>query len=83
MTLERGLGFLSKETLRKDKNEIGLIFVDAAFTPINRVGYEVENMRVGDRTDFNRLRIHIETDGTITPHEALEKSIQIMILQLK
>jgi DNA-directed RNA polymerase subunit alpha len=83
MTLERGLGFLSKETLRKDKNEIGLIFVDAAFTPINRVGYEVENMRVGDRTDFNRLRIHIETDGTITPHEALEKSIQIMISQLK
>lgn len=83
MTLERGLGFLSKETLRKDKNEIGLIFVDAAFTPINRVGYEVENMRVGDRTDFNRLRINIETDGTITPHEALEKSIQIMISQLK
>lgn len=83
MTLERGLGFLSKETLRKDKNEIGLIFVDAAFTPINRVGYEVENMRVGDRTDYNRLRLNIETDGTITPHEALEKSIQIMISQLK
>lgn len=83
MTLERGLGFLPKEALRKDRNEIGLIFVDAAFTPINRVGYEVENMRVGDRTDYNRLRINIETDGTITPHEALEKSIQIMISQLK
>jgi DNA-directed RNA polymerase subunit alpha len=83
MTLERGLGFLSKEALRRDRNEIGLIFVDAAFTPINRVGYEVENMRVGDRTDYNRLRLHIETDGTITPHEALEKSIQIMIAQLQ
>lgn len=83
MTLERGLGFMPKEALRKDRNEIGLIFVDAAFTPINRVGYEVENMRVGDRTDYNRLRLNIETDGTLTPHEALEKSIEIMIAQLK
>jgi DNA-directed RNA polymerase subunit alpha len=47
------------------------------------VNYEVENMRVGDRTDFNRLRILIETNGTITPREALEKSIEIMIHQLK
>jgi DNA-directed RNA polymerase subunit alpha len=47
------------------------------------VNYEVENMRVGDRTDFNRLRILIETNGTLTPREALEKSIEIMIHQLK
>jgi DNA-directed RNA polymerase subunit alpha len=40
-------------------------------------------MRVGNRTDFNKLKLHIETDGTITPHDALEKSIQIMIAQLK
>src|SRR5690606_17314523 len=44
---------------------------------------EVENMRVGDRTDYNRLRITIETDGTLTPKEALEKSIEVMIHQLK
>src|SRR6185369_5744696 len=48
-----------------------------------RVNYEVENMRVGDRTDFNRLRILIETNGTISPREALEQSIEMMIHQLK
>ncbi len=83
ITLEKGLGYLSKEALRKDRNEIGLIFVDAPFTPINRVSYEVENMRVGDRTDFNRLRLQIETDGTLSPHEALARSIEIMIAQLQ
>lgn len=53
------------------------------FTPIRRANYEVENMRVGDRTDYNRLRIILETDGTYSASEALEKSIEIMIHQLK
>lgn len=83
ITVERGLGYVSKEVLQKDKVDIGVIALDAIFTPIRRVNYEVENMRVGDRTDFNRLRLFIETDGTITAHEALEKSIEIMINQLK
>lgn len=81
--VERGLGFLSKEALQKEKVEIGVIALDAIFTPIRRVNYEVENMRVGDRTDFNRLKIFIETDGTILPREALERAIEIMITQLK
>jgi DNA-directed RNA polymerase subunit alpha len=83
MTVECGLGYVSKESREKDRVEIGSISLDASFTPIRRVNYEVENMRVGDRTDFNRLRINIETDGTITPHEALQESIMIMISQLK
>lgn len=83
LTVERGLGYVSKEVLQKDKVEIGTIALDAIFTPIRRVNYEVENMRVGDRTDFNRLRIFIETDGTVLPREALEKSIEIMINQLR
>lgn len=83
MRVEQGLGFVSKEMLQKDRVEIGTISLDAIFTPIRRVNYEVENMRIGDRTDFNRLRITVETDGTLTPHEALEKSIEIMINQLK
>ena len=62
---------------------IGTLAVDAIFTPIRRVNYEVDNMRVGDRTDFNRLRITVETDGTITPRRALEASIEIMVNQLK
>ncbi len=83
MTVEKGLGYVSKETLQRERVEIGAITLDAAFTPIRKANYEVENMRVGDRTDFNRLRLSIETDGTITPREALEKSITLMIHQLK
>ncbi|MEI6296701.1 MAG: DNA-directed RNA polymerase subunit alpha [bacterium] len=82
-TIEKGLGYVPKEVLHKEKVEIGAIAVDAAFSPIRRVNYEVENMRVGDRTDYNRLRIFIETDGTLTPRQALERSIEIMIFQLK
>ena len=83
VTIERGLGYVPRETLTKDKVDIGTIALDATFTPIRRVNYEVENMRVGDRTDFNRVRILIETNGTIAPREALEKSIEVMIHQLK
>ncbi len=81
--VERGLGYVAKEVLRKDKVDIGDVALDAVFSPIRRVNYEVENMRVGDRTDYNRLRIFIETDGTLTPREALERSIEIMTHQLK
>lgn len=82
-TIERGLGYVPREQLTKEKVDIGTIALDATFTPIRRVNYEVENMRVGDRTDFNRLKILIETNGTVSPREALEKSIEIMIHQLK
>jgi DNA-directed RNA polymerase subunit alpha len=81
--IERGLGYVAREALKKERVDIGEISVDAIFSPIRRVNYEVENMRIGDRTDFNRLRISIETDGTITPKAALEQSIEIMITQLK
>lgn len=83
MTVERGLGFITRDNVGKDKVDIGTIVLDANFTPIRRVSYEVENMRVGDRTDFNRLRINIETDGSISPKDALLQSINIMIGQLK
>ena len=81
--IERGLGYVPREALKKERVEIGEISVDAIFSPIRRVNYEVENMRVGDRTDFNRLRILIETNGAVGPREALERSIEIMIHQLK
>ena len=81
-TIERGLGYVAREMLTKEKVDIGTIALDATFTPIRRVNYEVENMRVGDRTDFNRLRMLIETNGTISPREALERSIETMIQQL-
>ncbi len=80
--VEKGLGFVPRDMHAKDKMDIGTIAVDAIFTPIRRVSYEVENMRVGDKTNHNRLRMLVETDGTITPREALESSIRIMIEQL-
>mgnify|MGYP001605375684 FL=1 len=83
ITAARGLGYVAKEVHQKERVEIGTIALDAIFSPIRRVNYEVENMRVGDRTDFNRLRIMIETDGTLSPREALERSIETMIHQLK
>ncbi len=83
MKVEKGLGFVPKDVHQKEKNEVGAISVDAIFTPIRRVAYEVENMRVGDKTNHNRLRMTIETDGTISPRESLEKSIVIMVEQLQ
>lgn len=83
MTVEKGLGFVTRDSLGKNKVDIGTIVLDANFTPIRRASYEVENMRVGDRTDFNRLRLLIETDGSVTPKESLERSINIMIEQLR
>ncbi len=83
LTIERGIGYVPKEVIHQDKVDIGVIPVDAVFTPIRRANYEVENMRVGNRTDFNTLRIIIETDGIISPREALERSIATMINQLK
>ena len=82
-TIERGLGYVPREVLTKEKVDAGTIALDATFTPIRRVNYEVDNMRVGDRTDFNRLRLTIETNGSVSPREALEKSIEVMIHQLK
>lgn len=83
LKVQKGLGYVPKEIIQKERVDVGTIAMDGIFTPIRRVNYESENMRVGDRTDFNRLRISIETDGTITPREALEKSIEIMITQIK
>ena len=83
ITVEQGLGYVAREIHQKEKVDIGTIALDAVFTPIRRANYEVENMRVGDRTDYNRLRLSVETDGTLSPREALENSIEIMVHQLK
>ncbi len=83
ITIERGLGYVPREVHQAEKVEVGTIALDAVFTPIRRANYEVENMRVGDRTDFNRLRLIVETDGTYTPRGAVESAIEVMIHQLK
>jgi len=77
--IERGVGYLSRETRReKRKPEIGVIWVDAIFTPIRKVATKIENMRVGERTDYDRLFLEIETDGTIEPQEAFKRASEIL-----
>jgi DNA-directed RNA polymerase subunit alpha len=74
-----GLGYVPVEQRKKEKLEIGAIAIDAIFTPIKKVNYEVENMRVGERTDFNRLKLDIETDGTVSPEQAFIKAGDILV----
>lgn len=82
-TIEQGLGYIPREMIAKNKADIGNIILDASFTPIRRVSYEVENMRVGDRTDYNKLRLNIETDGSVSAKDAFESAIKTMINQLQ
>jgi DNA-directed RNA polymerase subunit alpha len=77
--VERGIGYIPKDQIKKGKAEIGAMAVDAIFTPIRNVNFQVENMRVGDRTDFDKLSLEIETDGTITPEEAFFEACDILI----
>lgn len=76
--VESGLGYVPTEVRSKDKVEVGTIALDAAFSPVRHVNYEVENMRVGDKTDYNRVRLTIDTDGSIKPREALLQTISIL-----
>ena len=78
-----GMGFVYREMLSKEKVDIGTIMTDARFSPIVGCSYDVEDMRVGDRTNYNRLRISIETDGSLEPKAALETAIKIMLEQFK
>ena len=77
--VEKGLGYEPVEMRKKEKLEAGTIALDAIFTPVRKVSYRVENMRVGDRTDFDRLSLELETDGTITPEEAFSQASEILI----
>src|SRR3989338_1352878 len=78
ITVEKGLGYSSVESRKEKKLTVGLIGIDAFFSPVRKVNYIVENMRVGEHTDYNRLRLEIETDGTISPSSALHKTANIL-----
>lgn len=78
LTVEKGLGYVTVEARKGEKLPIGEIALDALFSPVLAVNFSVENMRVGDRTDFNRLRIEIKTDSTITPSAVLRKASNIL-----
>lgn len=78
LTVEKGVGYVQAEQDDKEKKEIGVIRLDAAFSPIVKVNFDVENMRVGDRTDYNKLLIDITTDGTLAPEDAYEKAVAVL-----
>ena len=79
LLIEKGIGYIPRDQVKKGKAEIGAMAQDAIFTPIKNVNFQVESMRVGDRTDFDKLSIEIETDGTITPEEAFFEACDILI----
>jgi DNA-directed RNA polymerase subunit alpha len=77
--VEEGRGYLTLEEKPKRNLEIGVIAVDSIFTPIRNVGFRVEPVRVGQITNFDRLIMNIETDGSITPEDALKQAAKILI----
>ncbi len=83
LRIERGTGYVAVETRKGEKQEIGAIALDAAFSPVRRVSFRVEAMRVGERTDFDRLILDIETDGALTPTMALAQAIETLQAQFQ
>ena len=81
LEISKGLGYVPIEQQERPDKEIGVIAIDAVYTPIKRVNYEVENMRVGKRTDYNKVTLEIVTDGSITPEEAFKKAVAILVEQ--
>ena len=76
----RGIGYIPVEQQEREK-EIGTIAIDAIYTPVKRVNFEVENMRVGKRTDYDKITIEIMTDGSIAPDGAFNKAVDILMSQ--
>ena len=79
LTVERGVGYLAAE--RSEALPIGVIAVDAIFTPVRKVNYWVEPTRVGQITNYDKLTMEIETDGTVSPEEALARAADILVRQ--
>ncbi|MDD5626488.1 MAG: DNA-directed RNA polymerase subunit alpha [Patescibacteria group bacterium] len=79
ITVSQGRGYKPVEQREEEKREIGEIAVDAIFTPIKNVSYKIENIRVGEMTNFDKLNIDLETDGTVSPKDALEEAAKILV----
>jgi DNA-directed RNA polymerase subunit alpha len=82
LTIGRGRGYVPAELNRGPEHTIGVIPVDSIFSPVRRVAYDVETARVGQRTDYDKLRIDVTTDGSVDPREAVAEAAEILIRQL-
>jgi len=77
--VEKGRGYIPVEAREQEKLEVGMIAVDAIYSPVRRVRYTVENTRVGQVTDLDRLLLEVETDGSITPQDAVTQAAEILV----
>ena len=82
LTIGRGRGYVPAEMNRGPETTIGVIPIDSIFSPVTRVTYEVEAARVGQRTDFDKLRLDVTTDGSVNPRDAIGEAAEILIRQL-
>ena len=83
MTIGRGRGYRPAEENKTPDQPIGVIPIDSIFSPVRRVAYAVEPARVGQRTDYDKLTLDIETDGSVEPQDALREAAEILIAHLK
>jgi DNA-directed RNA polymerase subunit alpha len=82
LTIGRGRGYVPSENNRGPEHTIGVIPIDSIFSPVRRVSYDVEAARVGQRTDYDKLRLDVTTDGSIDPKDAIAQAAEILIRQL-
>src|ERR671914_266283 len=82
LTIGRGRGYVPSELNRGPEHTIGVIPIDSIFSPVRRVSYDVEAARVGQRTDYDKLRLDVTTDGSINPKDAIGQAAEILIRQL-
>ncbi len=82
LTIGRGRGYVPAELNRGPEHTIGVIPIDSIFSPVRRVAYDVEAARVGQRTDYDKLRLDVTTDGSLSPKDAIAQASEILIKQL-
>ena len=82
LTIGRGRGYVPSENNRGPEHTIGVIPIDSIFSPVRRVSYDVEAARVGQRTDYDKLRLDVTTDGSVNPKDAIAEAAEILIRQL-
>ncbi|MDP3763656.1 MAG: DNA-directed RNA polymerase subunit alpha, partial [bacterium] len=83
LDVEKGIGYVPVEQRQKEKLAIGVISVDAIFSPVKIVNFKVENTRVGQKIDYNKITMEVETDGSIQPEEAMKKAAEILLDHFK
>jgi DNA-directed RNA polymerase subunit alpha len=83
LTVETGRGYIPASALRKEDTPIGLLPIDALFSPVHKVAYKVEHSRVGQVTDYDKLALQVETDGSVSPEDAIAIAARILQDQLQ